>query len=397
MERSVPTVLKFFAIISVVSIGGANVSNGAAQVGRQEPNCKRATQIVEKGKPDRKEEWAWATVVGCGAAGGVAAGDAWLQLRAATDTSQLEALYSRLWSFRDAALFSAARSIMTDASASPQSRVYSAMLLLVQVFDSKYPEYSDFVSTNTYSVCQVGSVYDRVIVTGSSLPVDARQQLRAAAQAILSKASAPIIVQSAARCVDQEIMLDDRVQASKPIVPPWDRLRSDCRLAAQVIASGSLAPKKVWAYGFIRECPEAGEALAWAWNRSLRAGDLGDREYVSTTMLDSRVLTAVTTVAVNTRRRPEERRSPLVVLTALYAPGRSLMRYFWDHSATASLAQISDGWQQPGSSPITAGDRARALAAIRKIAATDASPQLRAVTSGLARELAHFAPRGTRQ
>ena len=387
-----PTVLKFFAIISVVSIGGANVSNGAAQVGRQEHNCKRATQIVEKGKPDRKEEWAWATVVGCGAAGGVAAGDAWLQMRAETDTSQLEALYSRLWSFRDSVLFNAARSIMTDASASPQSRVYSAMLLLVQVFDRRNPDYSDFVRTNTYSVCRIAIVYDRVIVTGSALPSDARQQLRAAAQAILSNASAPNIVQSAARCVDQEIMLDDRVQASKPIVPPWDRLRSSCRLAAQVIASGSPAPKKVWAYGFIRGCPEAGEALSLAWNRSLRAGDLSDREYVSTTMLDSRVLTAVTTVAVNTRRRPEERRSALVVLTALYAPGRSLMRYFWDHSATASLAQISDGWQQPGSSPITAGDWARALAEIRKIAATDASPQLRAVTSGLARELARVTP-----
>ena len=48
---------------------------------------------------------------------------------------------------------------MIDASASAQSRVYSAMLLLVEVFDRRYPEYSNFVSTGTYSVCQVGSVY----------------------------------------------------------------------------------------------------------------------------------------------------------------------------------------------------------------------------------------------
>ena len=169
-------------------------------------------------------------------------------------------------------------------------------------------------------------------------------------------------------------------------------LRNNCRLASQVIATGNPAPKKNWAYGFIRTCPEAGDALASAWDTALSAGDLSDREYVSTTILDSRVLTAVTALALNTGRGLEERRSALVVLTALYAPGRSLMRYFWDHPATASIGQISDGWQQPGSSPITAGDRARALAAVRQIAAADASPKLRAVTSGLARELARITP-----
>lgn len=220
LERGVRTTLNYFAIIAAVSIAGAGVTNGNAQVNKQAHDCKKAMEIVAKGKPNKKEDWAWATVLGCGAAGGVAARDAWLRTRAETDTSQLEALYRRLWSFRDAALFGAARSIMTDASASPQSRVYSAMLLLVQVFDRRDPEYGDFVSTNTYSVCRVGSVYDRVIVTGSALPADARQQLRAAAHGILSNANAPISVQGAARCVDQEIMLDDRVQASKPIVPP---------------------------------------------------------------------------------------------------------------------------------------------------------------------------------
>ena len=219
-ERTLQTTLKYLAIIVAVSVAGVDVSKGNAQVDKQEHNCKRATQIVEKGRPDEKEEWAWATVLGCGAAGGVAAHDAWLQTRAVTDTSQLEALYSRLWSFRDAAIFDAARSIMSDASASPQSRVYSAMLLLVQVFDDRNPAYKYFIATGTYGVCQIAIVYDRVIATGSALPANARQQLRAAAQALLSDASAPIIVQSAARCVDQEIMLDDRVQASKPIVPP---------------------------------------------------------------------------------------------------------------------------------------------------------------------------------
>ena len=220
MERNVRTTLKYLAIVAAGSILGGGVSNGNAQVNSQQHDCKRATEIVAKGKPDKKEEWAWATVLGCGTAGGNAAHDAWLQIRTETDPTQLEALYSRLWSFRDAALFDAAQGILIDASASAQSRVYSAMLLLVQVFDTEYPEYIDFISTGTYSVCQIDNVFDRVIVTGSALPADARQRLRIVAQGISSDASAPTIVQSAARCVAQAFLIDDRVQARKPIVPP---------------------------------------------------------------------------------------------------------------------------------------------------------------------------------
>ena len=220
MERKMRTTFKYFAIFAGMSVASARVTVVHAQADKQQHDCKKAIHIVEKGNPDKKEEWAWTTVLGCGAAGGVAAHDAWLQVRTATDTSQLEALYSRLWSFRDAALFDAAQSVFADGSASPQSRVYSAMLLTVQVFDDRHPAYKYFVSTGTYGVCQIAIVYDRVIVTGSTLPPDARQRLRATAQGLLSNASTPVIVQSAARCVDQEIMLDDRVQASKPIVPP---------------------------------------------------------------------------------------------------------------------------------------------------------------------------------
>lgn len=215
------TALKYLAIIAAGSIAGGGVSNGNSQVSNPEHDCKRAIETVAKEKPDKKEEWAWATLLGCGAAGGVAARDAWwLQTRAETDTSQLKALYSRLWSFRDAALFDAAQDILIDASASAQSRVYSAMLLLVQVFDTEYPEYIDFISTGTYSVCQIDNVFDRVIVTGSALPSDARQRLSVVAQGISYDASAPTIMQSAARCVAQAFLIDDRIQAIKPIVPP---------------------------------------------------------------------------------------------------------------------------------------------------------------------------------
>lgn len=199
---------------------GTGAVTVCAQSDKDEHNCKKATQIVAKGKPDKKQEWAWAMVLGCGAEGGTAARNAWLTVRTVTDTSELEALYSRVWSFRDAALFEAARSTLGDASASPQSRVYSAMLLIAQLFDRDGPSYKYFTTVGIYGVCRMAFVSDRTIATGTALPADARQRTRTVAQDVLSNASAPPIVQSAARCIKQTLDIDDQVQASKPIIPP---------------------------------------------------------------------------------------------------------------------------------------------------------------------------------
>lgn len=126
----------------------------------------------------------------------------------------------RLWSFRDGALFEAAQDIATDASATPQSRVYSSILLLALLFDHEDPTYPWFTRVGAYAVCRVGEVYDRAIYNGRPLPSDARQRARLIGQRLASDASAPAIVQSAGRCLGQEIMIDDRVQARKPAAPP---------------------------------------------------------------------------------------------------------------------------------------------------------------------------------
>ena len=171
-------------------------------------------------------------------------------------------------------------------------------------------------------------------------------------------------------------------------------LRNNCRLAVQVITTGEPAPKKAWAYGFIQECPEAGDALASAWNRALSGDDLFDRQRLSARTLDSRILNAAVTVASDASRGVEERWSALVVLTALYAPRRSLSGYRWDEDhRNSSLGFIFDGGQSLGSSPITTEDRARALAAVRQIAATDGGPlNAKRGVSWLAVLLADVAP-----
>lgn len=182
--------------------------------------CDRALRIVALGHPEKKEAWAWSTFPGCGPAASGAARDAWLVQRTVSDTLQLSEVFGRLWSFRDALLFDAAINIAGDPSAAAPSRVFSVMTLLVQLFDTPSVEYGHFSTTSQFDVCRIGSVYGRQIQVGTPLAADARQRARSLAQSLAADASAPAIVQSAGRCFDQALLIDDRVQASKPITPP---------------------------------------------------------------------------------------------------------------------------------------------------------------------------------
>lgn len=208
------------ALITGLGLAGGGAPDAGAQSDRHQQQCEKARKIVERGKPDRKEEWAWSTVPGCGAGGGLAARDAWLLARTEADPARLEKLYSRLWSFRDASLFEAARTIATDPSASAPSRVYSGMMLVVQLLDREDPNYDWFTKAGAGGVCRIGSVDDRVVRTGQPLPPDARQLGLRVGQHLASDASAPAIVRSAGRCLTQAIQVDDEIRASGPIKPP---------------------------------------------------------------------------------------------------------------------------------------------------------------------------------
>jgi len=62
----------------------------------------------KRGSPSPADEWAWARVFGCDAAGRAAVRDAWSSLRSETDTTRISAVYARLWNVRDSLLFAAA-------------------------------------------------------------------------------------------------------------------------------------------------------------------------------------------------------------------------------------------------------------------------------------------------
>ena len=182
--------------------------------------CVKAARIVEKGRPDKKEAWAWSMILRCGSDGSAAAKSAWMEQRTLSDTAQLAGTFAHLWNFRDSALFGAAARIAADPSATRQSRVYSVMMLLVQVFDNVYPEYGQVSTMEPQDVCRVGQVFTRVLTAGVPLAPDARQRARALARALAADASAPPEVRSAGHCLDEEFVIEERVRALRPLKPP---------------------------------------------------------------------------------------------------------------------------------------------------------------------------------
>lgn len=201
------------------AVAAPPAQRAAADSARRAQHCRNAIPIVARGKPETKDDWAWSTVLGCGAAGGIAARDAWRRTRTETDLRRLEELYGRLWSMRDAALFEAARSIATDPNASAPSRVYSTMMIMGQLFDREDPEYASFTSVGAGHVCAIGIVYDRSIYAGQPLPAHARQRGLQVGQRLANDARNPAIVRSAGRCLVQTIRIDDEIRSRGSITP----------------------------------------------------------------------------------------------------------------------------------------------------------------------------------
>jgi hypothetical protein len=129
-------------------------------------------------------------------------------------------MYSRVWSFKDASVFDAAATVAADQTATPQSRVYSVMLLMAQLFDDWDADYRQFIAATGTRICLFGPVYDRMIVMGSPLPIDARTRARTLAQRLAGNTRAPAAVRSAGRCLDQAISAAERLEAAEPIRPP---------------------------------------------------------------------------------------------------------------------------------------------------------------------------------
>ena len=97
---------------------------------RREQECRKASLIVEKGRPEKKEAWAWELLPSCGADGARTFALVLRNSRSATDTLLLEQVIGRLDGWQDASLAAAASEIAGDESASVEARVYAVKFLL---------------------------------------------------------------------------------------------------------------------------------------------------------------------------------------------------------------------------------------------------------------------------
>jgi hypothetical protein len=124
--------------------------------------------------------------------------------RATSDTATAAIIFQAAATYRDTAIFRAARSVAVDASASDLMRVSAVRALLSYVSPAHVVSISELAR---YSVgarsCGLEAATDRSIATVQLSPVSpsATQEARDAARALLANPATPAAVRSAAYCV----------------------------------------------------------------------------------------------------------------------------------------------------------------------------------------------------
>ena len=163
-----------------------------------EKDCRKAAHVVEKGKPDKKEEAAFATIVRCRADVGPAGASAVRAMRAETDTATLYATVAAFWDVVDANLMTADLDVLRDATASAPARVFAAHAILVMATHGRTrADYAQLVSGGT--ACRVSVVMVRPVL-GAPLPAGYLETMRSVLSATASSSSAPAPVRNAASC-----------------------------------------------------------------------------------------------------------------------------------------------------------------------------------------------------
>ena len=136
---------RFHRMRYAILCGVAFVAIRASVAGAQTPpgtppddkDCKKAARIVEKGKPEKKEEWAFAVLPACAPATSVpAAVSAIAAMHAEQDTSALYHVWTPFFGVLDVAITNAFVDGIADRAATQEARVVAALGLVAQVTDA---------------------------------------------------------------------------------------------------------------------------------------------------------------------------------------------------------------------------------------------------------------------
>jgi hypothetical protein len=183
------------------------------------------------------------------------------------------------------------------------------------------------------------------------------------------------------------LALSSSLEAQSQSQDDENRMRADCRLAQQVIATGNPAPQTGWAYGIIGACGHGAQTLADRWTSAPDGAALTQLMVESARLNDRRILTAMLPLIGDASRPLAVRRAAMYVAIQLHSPELIMTDDLWRNPAGAGLFRRSHFFQRAGEQPLTASDRSAILAAFTQLAQADPDATIRAVAKSIARDL----------
>jgi hypothetical protein len=132
----------FLAMLGVLSVQAAGAQGKSERDDEEKKDqCKKAARIVEKGHPEKQEEWALVYIANCDESGGPALATAWSTLPA--DSASAEALYLASARLKDARVYDAVRGVASNRAAPSTTRVYAVLVLARYARPQSEPELAD--------------------------------------------------------------------------------------------------------------------------------------------------------------------------------------------------------------------------------------------------------------
>ena len=196
-------------LVVLCGIASLAISASASAAGAQTPpstppddkDCKRAAKIVEKGKPEKKEDWAFAVLHACSPAISVpAAASAIASMHSERDSVALLNAWTPFFRVLDVAITSAFVNAIADPAATPQARIVAALGLASQVSDGTGAiTYADAASAGV--VCRIGVLYASGSTIGNAPTQATAARTLATLVPLEDDAKAPPTVRSAVSCV----------------------------------------------------------------------------------------------------------------------------------------------------------------------------------------------------
>ena len=191
--------VRLFPIVLICACAPMYVSAQAAPDSVKRRNdCRLAAQVLASGHPAPREEWALAAIWSCPDAGPALA-TALKAARTSTDSAYLNALTAPLSRLHDGAVFTAAMEVAGDNAASVPARLASFRALITSVHPGAYVDLATLARDDP-RMCFSSRGVHTVVVAGTPVPADVRQQVRSLARRIFADISAPRAVHQAAEC-----------------------------------------------------------------------------------------------------------------------------------------------------------------------------------------------------